>query len=341
MGEQTTIRPMLLTIALAVFGNLGVSTHRPCMGAAFDGQQQQSDQDKHDRGSAEPGREGSDGKTGENKNRRGEPGGKERGGKGGRNAGFGDHRRSGRNGDPFFEAVSETFLADADLQMYRFALDRKVADHLQLGEETKTYLKQQLTGYFSKISDWKKEYRENADTITQLRDTMRKEAEQARSNIQEHLNSQGKLEGLFSVYIQARGAIAAAVTPIANEIGLKQEELKQFRQAKEDAWHRMMDKLRDEMRHILRQRIEDRRNYVAKLHKRAAQQLELTLSRELGVEMRLALEKLAGEKIPNIDEFQRLRRMPFMGSGRGPGGPPNHNGGGRKPGEGNPPVRDR
>lgn len=334
MGEHTAMRPKLLAIFLAAFCTASAFVCQPCSAAASFEQTQNNKEGSPDKDSGstakEPRRDRQDPRKDHKTN-------SERG-KGGR----GDHHRSSRTGDPFFGAVREIFLADADLQMYAFAIDKRVSDHLQLSGESRNYLKQQLTGYFGKMSDWKEEYLADPSSIEGLRDAMRTEADLARTNMQKHLSQQEKLKDLFSLYIQARGAIAAAVKPIADEIGLAGEGLQKFRQAKEEAWHDMMDKLRDEMRHILRQPVEDRRDHVTRLHRHAARQLELTLSRELGEDLRQALDKLAGEELPNIQEFQRLRRLPFAGPGRGPGGPPPNRGGSgrRPPGEGNPPRGD-
>ncbi len=136
-----------------------------------------------------------------------------------------------------------------------------------------------------------------------------------------------KFDRLLGLYVQSRGFSAATNEIVAERIGLEGDAFIEYRRARGETWHQLMDENRDKMSNLIR---EGDRQKISRLFEEADKKLNVALASKLSSEQRAALLKLQGEKfdLPKQPDFRGPRGR--RGNGRRgngdrgppPGGPP-------------------
>jgi uncharacterized protein YajQ (UPF0234 family) len=120
----------------------------------------------------------------------------------------------------------------------------------------------------------------------------------------EHAN----FERLLGIYVQSRSFSAATNETVAERIGLTGEAYLEYRKARGEIWHQLMDENREKMGNLIR---EGDRKKIAQLFEEAEKKLNAELAAKLTAEQRTSLQQLEGEKF-------ELSKQPF--DFRGPRG---------------------
>ncbi len=105
----------------------------------------------------------------------------------------------------------------------------------------------------------------------------------------EHAN----FDRLLGIYVQSRSFSAATNETVAKRIGLTGDAYLEYRKARGEIWHQLMDENRDKMGNLIR---EGDRKKIAQLFEEAEKKLNAALADKLTAEQRTALQQLEGEK---------------------------------------------
>jgi hypothetical protein len=120
----------------------------------------------------------------------------------------------------------------------------------------------------------------------------------------EHAN----FDRLLGIYVQSRSFSAATNETVAERIGLVGDAYLEYRKARGEIWHQLMDENREKMGNLIR---EGDRKKISRLFEEAEKKLNSSLAAKLTNEQRTALQQLEGEKFD-------LPKQPF--DFRGPRG---------------------
>lgn len=213
--------------------------------------------------------------------------------------------------DPFFDALGEA---------HRQLLPRREVVGLLWHESVRKEVGLS-PGNYQKIEQLR---RDEFNKVMALRDELKDQALSKDEIVQKIIETQApadrelyemllnpqhaKFDRLLGIYVQSRSFSAATNETVAERIGLKDDAYIEYRKARGEIWHQLMDENRDKMGNLIR---EGDRKEISQLFEEAEKKLNRALAVKLTAEQRTALKELEGEKFD-------LPKQPF--DFRGPRG---------------------